>query len=141
MTARRVVYVASPYRAATARERRANLARGVRWLAWHRASFPHVTFMAPRITAEQSLGGRDSPAIREMRLCDDLTVLRRCNGLVLCGGVVTKGMHLKRADITSRKQDDEKFSDGFVVNLTRLGLEPPELPYDASVWGEITGLR
>jgi hypothetical protein len=133
VTNRRVVYVASPYRAATARERRANLARGVRWLAWHRASFPRVTFVAPWITAEQSLGGRDSPAIREQRMVDDLTALQRCDGVSLCGGTVSMGMHRKRAATTDR--------GGIAINLTRLGPEPPERTYDPAVWGEIAGLQ
>jgi hypothetical protein len=73
-----------------------NLASALRWLAWLRASFSETTFIAPWISVIQSLGGDDSPALREAGLVDDCTVVERCDGIVLVGGRISSGMARER---------------------------------------------
>src|SRR5678809_190463 len=71
---------------------RSSLDRALRWLAWLRAAFPEATFIAPWIATIQSLGGDDSPALREAGLVDDCAVVERCDGIVLVGCRVSDGM-------------------------------------------------
>lgn len=92
---------------------RVNLDRALRWLAWLRRTFPEVTFIAPWIAAVLSGEDDADPVKRANGLRDDCRVVRRCDGVVLCGGRVSEGMALERDRAEA------------VADLTALGGEPP----------------
>lgn len=117
-----------------------NLHRALRWLAWLRATFPRVTFMAPWIATVQSLHGDDSSAVREAGLVDDCAVVERCDGIVLCGGRISSGMQIELAHGTGHSWDRP---DGFrVYDLVAIGREPPSIsPADAPfLWAQRFGV-
>ena len=97
-----------------------NLARARRWLRWLITNQPDVSFLAPWLPYVEVLD--DSiPAHRERGIRDRLAVVEACQGIVLCGPRISKGMRgeLDHADVNRRE----------VADLV-LGNEPPS----ASWW-------
>ena len=121
---RPVIYMCHPLGADTDAGISANLARALRWLAWLRKSFPATTFIAPWIATVYSLGGDDSPELREAGLVDDCAVVEICEGVVLVGGRISSGM------------EREKQHAGLVSDLTHLGDEPPDTWTGFVLWPE-----
>lgn len=83
------------------------------WLAWLRATYPAVTFIAPWITAIESGADDRDQEQRARGLRDDVRVVCRCDGIVLCGGRVSSGMRHEAKHAAN------------VIDLTALGPEPP----------------
>lgn len=83
-----IYYLAHPL--GTGGTRLANLARVKRWLAWLLKTYPDHSFCCPWVAYAEALS--DEPASHERGLRDDLEILRRCDGLVLCGGELSPGM-------------------------------------------------
>lgn len=88
-----VVYLAHPVGAADAAGVARNLAAARRWLAvllelWPEAAL--VVSWLPYLDVLEASG-----ASRRRGLRDDLAVVRRCDGIALCGPVVSSGMELE----------------------------------------------
>jgi hypothetical protein len=80
-----------------------NLDSGIRWLAWFRGSFPEVTWIAPWISAIESLGRDAGPELIDRALADDLDVVERCDGIALCGLALCDEMKQKARHGMSRR--------------------------------------
>jgi hypothetical protein len=94
-----------------------NLARALRWLRYLSAEVGGTAFIAPWIAALMSGEDDSDPEVRARGLAHDVTVVKRCDCLVLVGGRVSQGMAMERdAMITT---------GGKVLDLTHLGEEPP----------------
>lgn len=108
-----VAYVAHP----VAGDVSANLARALRWLAWLSKECPDVAVVAPWIANIMSGEDDNDPVVRARGLAHDVTVVKRCDCLILCGGRVSSGMAMERDAMVA--------IGGLVVDLTSLGNEPP----------------
>lgn len=113
MSRPRLYYVAHPV--GREPERAHNLERAQRWFLWLVQTFPDAAFTMPWLpyclTLEETQSNRD----RGIR--DDLEALRRCDGIVLCGGRISPGM---------RREFDEAEALGLEARSTlHLGPEPP----------------
>lgn len=73
-----------------------NMDRAIRWLSWHRLSFPGDTFIAPYVAALMSGEDDSDPAAREAGLVDACRIIEACDGISLCGGRVSSGMARER---------------------------------------------
>lgn len=105
----------------------ANVRKAMRWLSWLRRSFPETTFIAPWIASILS-GEKDSdPAQREAGMRDNEAVVERCDGIVLCGGRISSGMHREMQwGLVSANPPMKSSRGNFAVyDLTGLGAEPP----------------
>lgn len=98
----------------------ANLARARAWLAWLVSVVPDVAFSMPWMPYVEALDdkGPDDPnRVRGLR--DDVAMVERCDGILLCGDRVSAGMQLEL--------DTARAAGLVVVNLvTRDGLPPAD---------------
>lgn len=114
-----VVYVAHP----VAGDVQANLQRALRWLAYLSKRLPHSAVIAPWIANIMSGEDDGDPVQRARGLAHDVTVVKRCDVLVLVGGRISSGMAMER--------DAMIVAGGKVFDLTAMGDEPPvEGPFD-----------
>jgi hypothetical protein len=113
-----VAYVAHP----VAGDVTANLARALRWVAWLSKQREDIAIIAPWIANIMSGEDDNDPAARARGLAHDVTVVKRCDCLILCGGRVSSGMAMER--------DAMLTVGGLVVDLTHLGDEPPSRVID-----------
>jgi len=101
-----------------------NCDRARRWLRWLLEGAPDVAFVAswlPYVDVlpeDKETGGQ----WRERGLRDNSAVAARCDGTVLVGGHVSSGME--------REASMVRTAGGRVVDLTRLGAEPPQTPLE-----------
>ena len=114
----KVIYVAHP----VAGDVTANLARALRWLHWLSSQNPDDAVIAPWIANIMSGEDDNDPAARARGLAHDVTVVKRCDCLILCGGRVSQGMAIER--------DAMLASGGQVIDLTHLGDEPQSRTVD-----------
>jgi hypothetical protein len=105
-----VVYVAHPVSGNVA----ANLERARRWLAWLVEIAPEWALAMPWMPYVETL---DEDRHRERGLRDDLSMLRRCDGIVLVGGRISAGMAIEL--------EAARNAGLWAVDLTALGSEPP----------------
>lgn len=117
-----IYYVAHPL--GTGEARLANLARVKRWLAWLIKTYPDDAFCCPWVAYAESLP--DDPASHARGLNDDLVMLERCGGLVLCGGELSKGMRVEFMSFFNKKWGGPLIPH--VRDLLELGPEPPGSP-------------
>jgi hypothetical protein len=98
-----------------------NLKRAMRWLRWLRRSFQETTFVAPWIASVLSGEDDADPAQREAGLVDADAIIPRLTGVVLVGGRISSGM------LREAHKAEEVHAGGRVFDLTKLGIEPPEV--------------
>lgn len=110
-----VYYVCHPL--GTGEARVANLARVKRWLAWLTGQYDDA-FCCPWVALAEALP--DHPSAHERGLRDDLSILRKCDGLVLCGGEISRGM---RAELLEYCRTRAPVLT--IMDLIELGPEPP----------------
>ena len=99
-----------------------NAARAVRWLAWLMEREPEHTIIAPwlpfvnvfRLRGEAAATDTGHP-FRERVMCDNLASVKRCDGVVLCGGRISPGM---------QQEVDAAQPGDWIFDLTELGDEP-----------------
>lgn len=72
-----------------------NLKRAMRWLHWLRMSFQETTFIAPWIASVLAGADDHDPAQRSAGIIDNLKVIERCDGIVLCGPRISSGMRME----------------------------------------------
>lgn len=108
-----VVYFAHPVGAADAAGVAANLAAARRWFARLLDLWPNVAIVASWLPYLDVL--EDSGENRRRGLRDDLAIGRRCDGIVLCGPVLSSGMTLELESIRG--------VGGFVVDLVGVDLD------------------
>jgi len=112
-----VIYMAAPVGARDPETIDSNLERARRWLRWLVASVPWAVSV-PWMPYVETFD--ETPANRERGLRDDLTMLERCDAIVLCGGRVSAGMAMER---------DHAHRHGLrIISLVDLGEEPPRKP-------------
>ena len=99
-----------------------NAARAVRWLHWLMARESEHTIAAPWLpycAVWKLLGDAKSSdtghPFRERVMRDNLAMVKRCDGVVLCGGRISPGMQ--------REVDTAQPGD-WIFDLTELGDEP-----------------
>lgn len=110
---RRICYVAHP----VAGDVVGNLARALRWLRWLIDRHPEIAFAMSWHPYCLTLDERDEDhRVRGME--DNLTILLRCDAIVLCGGRLSPGMEVELA--LARRQGLE------VIDYLELGAEPPK---------------
>lgn len=109
--------MAHPVSAQTPEGITANLERAKRWYRWIVKTF-NVSVVADWIVCCEVFDDA-SLADRSHGLDMDIAQIERCDELWLVGGVISSGMHTER-------EAAEDFNVR-VVNLTWLGLEPPDL--------------
>lgn len=109
-------YVAHPL--GTGEARQENLARVKRWLAYLLREHPEDAFCLPWVAYAEALP--DETAAHRRGLRDDLEILDRCDGIVLCGGHISPGMLVELDRHVHRSTQPR------ILNLTHLGEEPPE---------------
>lgn len=107
-----MVFVAHPVRG----DITANLARCGRWLKWLCRENPDWAFSVPWFAYVASM---DEASNRERGIRDNIVSLSRCDGIVLCGGMVTEGMGAERAAARAGSL--------WELDLTHLGPEPPAI--------------
>ena len=116
--ARPVVYVAHPLNAPTRAGIDANRAAASRWVAW--AALNGCATVADWIILSGHLP--ETPQNRALGLEIDCTLIERCDAVLLVGGRISEGMAIERAHA--------QISDVASVDLTELGAEPPQFPFD-----------
>lgn len=110
---RRILYMAHPIGGDVP----GNIARALRWLSWLRKTYGHeASFEAPYLAHLMSGADDSDPVQRAQGLSDNCALLRRLDGIVLCGGVVSHGM---------RTELDATPADRPVYCFTHFGPEPP----------------
>ena len=133
-----VVYMAHPLGG----DVEGNSARARRWLAWLMTAEPDYAFCVPWlpfVDAFVRIYGRVDDAghpFRDRCMRDNLAIGARCDGIALVGGRVSAGMAAERELFLLSPAR-------FIVDLTRLGPEPPsewELGSGPLLWGQ-TGDR
>ncbi len=98
---------------------RSNVANAKRWRAWLASRFPAVSFIAPWIAAIDGGGDDDlDPEQRARGLRDCCRTISVCDGLVLVGGRISRGMTEER-EYARRSLD-----------LTQVGRTPPVDSWD-----------
>lgn len=108
-----VFYVAHP----VGGDVNANLARMKRWFAFLVENEPAVAFSVPWLTYVEVLE-ESIPGNRARGLRDDVAMVRKCDGIVLCGGRISSGMQLEL---------DAAIASGLIVcDLTEEGDQPPD---------------
>lgn len=110
-----IFYVAHPLGTGSARLE--NLEKAKRWLAYLLREYPDKAFCMPWVPYAEVLPDQVESHRRGLR--DDLEILTRCDGIVLCGGRISPGMqqeldHHVRTSTTA-----------YIMNLNHLGEEPP----------------
>jgi hypothetical protein len=110
---RRIWYVAHPV--GDGPDRASNVARAKRWVRWLIGRYTECAISVPWLPYVELLD--ESPENRARGIGDDLAVLRRCDTIVLVGGVVTPGMKAELEEARHRGLE--------VLDLTHLGAEPP----------------
>lgn len=110
--ANEVVYLAHP----VSGDVLGNMKRARRWLRWLMENEPDTAFCVPWLPLLDVCDDA-SDAERARCLRDDINIAGRCDGIVLCGGRVSNGMSLELGAVVA--------SGGWVVDLTRLGKDPP----------------
>lgn len=115
---RPVVYVAHPLNAPTRAGIEANRAKASRWVAW--AALNGCATIADWIILSGQLP--ETPANRALGLEIDCTLIERCDAVLHVGGRVSEGMAIEGAHA--------RISNVAVVDLTELGAEPPQFPFD-----------
>lgn len=111
---RPIFYMAHPYGG-----KPENLERAKRWLRWLINNNPYTDFTAPWIPWCETLPDLD-PFMRERGIAFDLATVSRCDGLVLVGGRISRGMQLELEAATRNASNRLP-----VINLTMFGEEPP----------------
>lgn len=111
---RQLYYVAHPLSG----DVQGNLARALRWLAWLAKRDADRAYIAPWIAFVMAGASDNDPVARARGLADDVAVVTRCDGIVLCGGRVSRGMATERDAMVA--------ICGEILDLTHLGEEPPE---------------
>lgn len=96
-----------------------NLARARRWLRWLIDREPDVAFCMSWLAYVEVLDNA-APEMYERSLRDDCEIATRCDGIVLVGGRLGKGM--------VRERDAVIVNSGTVVDYLFLGDEPPAVP-------------
>lgn len=109
---RPIFYVAHPYVGLME-----NLDRARRWMHYLIVRNATVDFCAPWITWCEVFRELDDPFIRNRGLEFDCEMVKRCDGVVLCGGRVSRGMRLEA--------DAAVIAGKPVIDLTDFGEEPP----------------
>jgi hypothetical protein len=97
----------------------ANIKSALAWIRYLRPRSPGIAIMAPWIPS--ILAGEDDndPEQRERGLLDCEAWVRRCDGVILCGGRISHGMQREIDAIVS--------VNGWVSDLTSLGPVPPAI--------------
>lgn len=108
-----VIYMAHPVGGAY---RELNIERAKRWFCWLVSSFDDVAIMVPWMPYILTLD--ESPANRDRGIRDDLRCLRRCDGIVSVGGLMSPGM---QGEMDLAYQLNFKWTRDW----TWLGAEPP----------------
>lgn len=94
-----------------------NIQRAKRWLAWLLQTYPEDAFCLPWAPYAEVLP--DAVASHRRGLRDDLEILTRMDGIVLCGGRISPGMQ-SEVDHHIKTSTQPR-----IINLTHLGEEPP----------------
>jgi hypothetical protein len=80
-----------------------NVKNTLAWLAWLEEYVPSKIFIAPWVGLVMTYFGRDvSQEVYDRALADDCEVVRRCDGVLMVGGRVSKGMALEAAAAQER---------------------------------------
>lgn len=114
----KLYYVAHPVGSDTTQGIRDNLERAQRWFRWLVQSFPDAAFTMPWLP--YCLVLEETEANRERGIRDDLEALRRCDGIVLCGGRISSGMQ-QEIDVALELGLEYK-------SVLHLGVDPPKWP-------------
>lgn len=88
-----------------------------RWLLWAIESHPDVAFCMPWLPYVDVMPD-DGVANRERGMRDDIAMAIRCDEIWLVGGRVSRGM--------KKERDAMEAFGKTVVDLTHMGIEPPE---------------
>lgn len=111
---KKVIYVAAPV-GTDPEERRKNCERALRWLSFLIHVFPDFAFCVPWLPYVTVL----SEEHRDRGLRDDLSILKRCDGLIGVGGRWSPGMKWERELMQSLGKE--------IYDFTKLGDEPPSI--------------
>ena len=114
-----VVYVAHP----VSGDVTGNAARARRWLRWLIERELDVSFCVPWLPYIEVLDEEGNAGQRERGLRDVVAIAGRCHGIVLCGGRISAGMKREAREVL---QVGNGGVGGWVVDLTDLGVEPPD---------------
>ncbi|MGE0547584.1 MAG: hypothetical protein AB7O24_04420 [Kofleriaceae bacterium] len=98
-----------------------NVKRAYQWLRWLMRSEPEVAFVAPWLACVAAGADDNNPDARERGLLDAGAVIKRCDGIVLCGDRISSGMHRELATAIQHGV--------YVTNLT--GLPQPDAATEA----------
>lgn len=110
----RIYYLAHP----VAGDVTDNVARAIRWLRYLMEGDRQSIYIAPWIATIMAIGSEETPDDRRRALDECVEIVRRCDGIVLVGGQVSRGMELElRAAIDAGRE---------IIDLTTLGKEPPK---------------
>lgn len=124
-----VIYVAHPLGGDVA----GNAARARRWLRYLMDSEPDVAWCCPWLPFVD-IGRGDDPdadeAYRDRCLRDDIAIAAKCDGIVLCGSVISTGMQLELVAVI--------LAGGKVHNLVGL-TDDGEPPSDPNVGAVMIG--
>jgi len=113
-----LVYVAHPVGAPTPGAVAINLGNAAEWVSWLKAREPGVAFAIPWLgPLLAGIEDDGDPASRARGLRDSVEAARRCDGIVLCGGVLSFGMQLELDAVLE--------AGGWVADLRRLGRLVP----------------
>lgn len=96
-----------------------NLARAKRWLKWLYKEYTDWGIIAPWLEIVE-YSGLDNNNLEDLLrgLEIDKETVARCDGIILVGGQISRGMHM---ELEVAKQHGLHIED-----LTKLGPEPPE---------------
>ncbi len=100
-----------------------NVANALNWIKWLSLNVPERIYIAPwiaEVQAHQSEGEDIDPAFYDRVLADDCTIVRRCDGILLVGGKVSRGMGL---ELMAARD-----SNGFVQDQSHWREPPREGP-------------
>lgn len=112
----KVFYVAHPL-GKDHGERLLNMEKALRWLHWLITRHQGIAFMLPWYPYCMVL--EETPENRQRGLRDDTWMLKRCDGIVLCGGRLSPGMEVELAEARQLNME--------VIDLLELGPEPPSV--------------
>jgi hypothetical protein len=101
-----------------------NVAKTKRWLKFLMDQLPGVAINCLWLPMIDCGNGANQEEI-DRALRDDVEMARRCDGILLTGGVVSSGM--------AEERDGCNEEGGEVFDLTHLGSEPPTNPSDFDI--------
>lgn len=113
-----VWYVAHP----VSGDVKGNVANVIQWIRWLTINEPSRVYIAPWVAEvqafDQDIGGAEpDAAFYDRVLADDCDVVRHCDGILLVGGKVSRGMALER--------DAARDAGKCVVDRSDLRTPPP----------------